>query len=187
MNGVPFPVGPCVLALVVIAAIYDLHARRIPNWLVVIGLGAGLVVQCALHGAIDGMLLWAGGTLTGGAVLLPGYLLRMMGAGDVKLMASVGCFCGASGAFEAALMVCMVGGVWALAEMLRHRQMRAGLHNMAAVLIDVSMPAGDAPRGDSGQGTGNTGNTRTKRPTTGTLPYGVAIAIGTMLSLFMNV
>ncbi|MGT2473886.1 hypothetical protein [Paraburkholderia terrae] len=58
MNGVPFPVGPCVLALVVIAAIYDIHARRIPNWLVVIGLGAGLVVQCALHGAIDGMLLW---------------------------------------------------------------------------------------------------------------------------------
>ncbi|CAG9220613.1 Peptidase A24 [Paraburkholderia caribensis] len=183
MNGVPFPVGPCVLALVVIAAIYDLHARRIPNWLVVIGLGAGLVVQCALHGAIDGMLLWAGGTLTGGAVLLPGYLLRMMGAGDVKLMAAVGCFCGASGAFEAALMVCMVGGVWALAEMLRHRQMRAGLHNMAAVLIDVSMPADGAPR-DSGQGTGNT---RTRRPTTGTLPYGVAIAIGTMLSLFMNV
>ena len=103
MNGVPFPVGPCVLALVVIAAIYDIHARRIPNWLVVIGLGAGLVVQCALHGAIDGMQLWGGGLLVGGAVLLPGYLLRMMGAGDVKLMAAVGCFCGASGAFDAAL------------------------------------------------------------------------------------
>ena len=183
MNGVPFPVGPCVLALVVMAAIYDIHARRIPNWLVVIGLGAGLVVQCALHGAIDGMQLWGGGLLVGGAVPLPGYLLRMMGAGDVKLMAAVGCFCGASGAFEAALMVCMVGGVWALVEMLRHRQMRAGLHNMAAVLIDVSMPSGGAP-GGSEQGTSNT---RTRRPTTGTLPYGVAIAIGTMLSLFVNV
>jgi prepilin peptidase CpaA len=101
----------------------------------------------------------------------------------VKLMAAVGCFCGASGAFEAALMVCMAGGVWALVEMLRHRQMRAGLHNMAAVLIDVSMPSGGAP-GGSEQGTSNT---RTRRPTTGTLPYGVAIAIGTMLSLFVNV
>ena len=178
MNGVPFPVGPCVLALVVIAAIYDIHARRIPNWLVVIGLGAGLVVQCALHGAIDGMLLWGGGLLVGGAVLLPGYLLRMMGAGDVKLMAAVGCFCGASGAFEAALTVCMVGGVWALVEMLRHRQMRAGLHNMAAIVVEVSMTSGGAPREQG---------TRTRRPTTGTLPYGVAIAIGTMLSLFVHV
>ncbi|AXF02462.1 prepilin peptidase [Paraburkholderia hospita] len=178
MNGVPFPVGPCVLALVVIAAIYDIHARRIPNWLVAIGLGTGLVVQCALHGAIDGMQLWGGGLLVGGAVLLPGYLLRMMGAGDVKLMAAVGCFCGASGAFEAALMVCMVGGVWALVEMLRHRQMRAGLHNMAAIVVEVSMTSGGAPHEQG---------TRTRRPTTGTLPYGVAIAIGTMLSLFVNV
>ncbi|MFP3554375.1 prepilin peptidase [Paraburkholderia sp. SIMBA_049] len=178
MNGVPFPVGPCVLALVVIAAIYDIHARRIPNWLVAIGLGTGLVVQCALHGAIDGMLLWGGGLLVGGAVLLPGYLLRMMGAGDVKLMAAVGCFCGASGAFEAALTVCMVGGVWALVEMLRHRQIRAGLHNMAAIVVEVSMTSGGAPREQG---------TRTRRPTTGTLPYGVAIAIGTMLSLFVHV
>ena len=179
MNGVPFPVGPCVLALVVVAAIYDLHARRIPNWLVVIGLGVGLAVQCALHGTVDGMKFWAGGALTGGAVLLPGYLLRMMGAGDVKLMAAVGCFCGGSGAFEAAMMACAVGGVWALFELLRHRQMRAGLHNMAAALIDVSLPAGGTPN------EGATGK-RTRRATTGTLPYGVAIAIGTMLSLFAS-
>ncbi|WP_109481397.1 prepilin peptidase [Paraburkholderia sp. C35] len=180
MNGVPFPVGPCVVALVVMAAIYDIHARRIPNWLVVIGLVVGLAVQSALHGAMDGLQLWVGGALAGGAVLLPGYLLRMMGAGDVKLMAAVGCFCGASGAFETALVVCMVGGVWALVEMLRHKQMRAGLHNMAAVLMDVSMPSGDAIRDNE------TGK-RTRRATTGTLPYGVAIAIGTTLTLIASV
>ncbi|MBN3757121.1 peptidase A24 [Paraburkholderia sp. Tr-20389] len=183
MNGVPFPVGPCVLALVVIAAIYDIHARRIPNWLVIVGLGVGLVVQCALHGAMEGVQMWVGGALAGGAVLLPGYLLRMMGAGDVKLMAAVGCFCGASGALQAALIVCAVGGVWALVEMLRRRQVYAGLHNMAAVLIDVSVASGGARR-DSPQ---DAGGTRTRRPTMGTLPYGVAIATGTMLSLFVSV
>jgi prepilin peptidase CpaA len=184
MNGVPFPVGPCVLALVGVAAIYDLHARRIPNWLVVIGLGAGLVVQCALHGAIDGMQGWMGGALAGGAVLLPGYLLRMMGAGDVKLMSAVGCFCGVSGALQAALMVCAVGGAWALIELLRRRQMRAGLHNMAAALIDVSIRPDSAQR-DATKSAGNT--TRTRRATAGTLPYGVAIAIGTTLTLFASV
>ena len=183
MNGVPFPVGPCVLALVVVAAIYDLHARRIPNWLVVIGLGAGLVVQCALHGAIDGMQWWVGGALAGGAVLLPGYLLRMMGAGDVKLMAAVGCFCGAGGALQAALMVCAVGGVWALVELLRRGQMRAGLHNMAAALIDVSIRS-DRAQQDAVQGTDN--HIRTRRATAGMLPYGVAIAIGTTLTLFAS-
>lgn len=181
MNGVPFPVGPCVVALVVVAAIFDIHARRIPNWLVAIGLGAGLVVQCALHGAVDGMLLWSGGMLVGGAVLLPGYLLRMMGAGDVKLMAAVGCFCGASGAFEAALTVCVVGGIWALFEMARQRQVRTGIHNMTAVLMEVSTPSG-GELGEQDSGT----TTRTRRATMGTLPYGVAIAIGTTITLFAS-
>ncbi|ACC74396.1 prepilin peptidase [Paraburkholderia phymatum] len=178
MNGVPFPVGPCVLALVAIAAIYDLHARRIPNWLVVIGLGVGLAVQAALHGMASGMSLWVVGALTGGAMLMPGYLLRMLGAGDVKLMAAVGCFCGGAGAFQAALAVCAVGGVWALVELLRHGQMRAGLQNMTAALTDVWMPSGGTP---------HAGSTRTRRPTAGSLPYGVAIAVGTMLALFASV
>lgn len=96
MNGVPFPIGPCVLALVMIAALSDLNTRRIPNWLVATALVVALPMQVVLHGATEGMQMWLGGCLTGGLLLLPGYLMRLMGAGDVKLMAAVGAFCGAS-------------------------------------------------------------------------------------------
>jgi prepilin peptidase CpaA len=177
MNGVPFPVGPCVLALVVIAALWDVQTRRIPNWLVALGLVVALPVQWMIYGGMTGTQMWLGGCLTGGAVFLPGYLLRMLGAGDVKLMAAVGAFCGASGAVEIALVVCVVGGAWALVELLRRRQMKTGLQNMAAVLIDVAHP--------SSKGTEQK-TTTAKRVTAGTLPYGVAIAMGTTLVLFAS-
>jgi prepilin peptidase CpaA len=185
MEGVPFPVGLCVLALVAIAALWDVRTRRIPNWLVATALVVALPVQWFVHGGTEGLQLWAGGCLAGGLMFLPGYLMRLMGAGDVKLIAAVGAFCGASGAFEIALVTCVVGGVWALATLVIRRQTRAGLSGVAMMLMSMStQPASMMPR--------ETERT-TQRPagiaasSIGTLPYGVAIAVGATLVLFASV
>jgi hypothetical protein len=67
MNGVPFPVGPCVMTLVLVAALWDMQTRRIPNWLVATGLIVAIPVQWFTHGGVDGMTMWLGGLLAGGA------------------------------------------------------------------------------------------------------------------------
>jgi prepilin peptidase CpaA len=177
MDGVPFPVGPCVVLLVSIAMASDLRTRRIPNWLVGSALFIALPVQCVLHGMPHGALLWLGGCLTGVVLFMPGYLMRMLGAGDVKLMAAVGAFCGAIGAFEIALIAALIGGVFSLIAMARRHRVRDGVINAMSTLILMSGQTGDAPRGAR----------HNAMPSVGTLPYGVAIALGTVCVLFASV
>ncbi len=177
MNGVPFPIGPCVLALVMIAALSDLQTRRIPNWLVATALVVALPVQVVLYGAAEGMQMWLAGCLTGGLLLLPGYLMRLMGAGDVKLMAAVGAFCGAYGALEIGLATFAIGGALSLVVLLRRRQMLTGLFGAASLLVETAVPGRGMTQRRSGLAHGSIG----------TIPYGVAIAIGSTVVLFASV
>src|SRR5437667_386601 len=83
---------PALLAagVAVSAAITDATQRRIPNRLTYPAMLAGLVLQMALHGW-RGLLLSAGGGLLFGGLFILFYLVRAMGAGDVKLAAALGC------------------------------------------------------------------------------------------------
>ena len=110
-------VGACLLVLVLIAAIFDLKFRRIPNFIVLVGAAIGLLVQVAFTG-LSGVLAAIYGLLVGLVVFLPGYLMGFTGAGDAKLMAAVGTFLGPLGVFQAALASILAGSVIALGYIL---------------------------------------------------------------------
>ncbi|MFC0401761.1 A24 family peptidase [Paraburkholderia rhizosphaerae] len=177
MTAVPFPLGPCVLLLVITAAACDLRTRRIPNWLVATALVAALPAQWMLHGAVDGLAIWSAGWLFGGLIFLPGYMVRALGAGDVKLMAAVGAWLGITGAIETSMIACMVGGVWAVTVMLLKRRMKDGLSNTYSMLVSVTggwrqaVQQGEVMRAVS----------------VGRLPFGVAIAIGALGTIVLSV
>ena len=78
-----------ILALLVMATAVDIRSRRIPNWLVLPFLAAGVVVNTASHG-VKGLGQSLGGIAL--AVAVTGVLcwLRGMGMGDLKLCAAVG-------------------------------------------------------------------------------------------------
>ncbi|MEG0884092.1 MAG: prepilin peptidase, partial [Janthinobacterium sp.] len=75
---------------------HDMRSRRIPNGLVFGGALAALLLHAVLTPGAGGLGLPAalGGLALGLALLLPMYMLRALGAGDVKLMAMVGAFIG---------------------------------------------------------------------------------------------
>ena len=140
--------GLTALVLLVLAAlVFDLRQRRIPNTLVLLMLGAGLLInfigpQIWLRGTgllttypgalgIKGALL---GALTGLAVFLPFYLLRAMGAGDVKLMAGIGSFVGPATAIDVALFILVTGGVLAVVRMVWVRKTQLVLFNVVTAL-----------------------------------------------------
>lgn len=134
-----------VLALAMVMAMEsDLRERRIPNLLVLLLLVAGLVLNVAgpdngRAGPLDrfpgalGLAGAAGGAVTGLLVFLPLYLLRGMGAGDVKLMAGLGSVVGPMEAVNLALSILLAGGCLALLRMLWFRRSRLVLHQLAAV------------------------------------------------------
>lgn len=99
----------CVLVL--LAAGRDLAERSIPNRLVLVAFGFALGAHL-----LAGSPAWvpAAGMAVGLLLFLPLYLANGMGAGDVKLMAAVGCFAGPSLSLQIALATCLAGGALSL-------------------------------------------------------------------------
>lgn len=142
-----------VLVLVAVATVTDLRSRRIPNWLTLPFLAAGLVLG-GVTGGLSGLARSAGGV--GLAILLLGAfcLLRGMGWGDLKLCAAVGAWIGPGQLVFALIMTAMVGGVLAVIALL----WRGTGYKLPAQL-------------------------RIDDPAAFTLPYAPAIAVGTVFAL----
>jgi prepilin peptidase CpaA len=163
----------CVLlALLIIAAVIDYRTYRIPNWLTLSGAVFGLVYSAINPGVSDQGLLWSlGGLAFGFIVMLPMYVLRAMGAGDVKLMAMVGAFLGFNATFHAVLCTFLVGGIASISFAIFHRALTRMLGNVKNIVntVFVSWAGGMRPNlyMDPAQSVGK-------------LPYGVSIAVGTI-------
>ena len=82
-----------LLLIATIGAIYDWKLRRVPNWLTFGGLGAILIFNIFYSG-INGFVTSLLGLLTGLAILFIPYIAGGMGAGDVKLLGTLGAIVG---------------------------------------------------------------------------------------------
>jgi prepilin peptidase CpaA len=176
MNHLPLTLLCCLLALAVAT---DIHTRRIPNALVFGGALLGLSLNTLYPGGdslftapFGGIgLLWSLAGLGGGlALLLPMYMLRALGAGDVKLMAMIGAFVGPQAALGCTLLTLIAGGVLALLVSLWTGRLRAMLRNTYQMGLHALFRgvAGDSMRIEA------------PAEASGRLPYAVAIAAGTL-------
>ena len=129
---VPLWVAAPVVVLVSAAARADVRTRTIPNRLTFPALLLGLAVHGALGGA-EGLKSSLTGMLVAGGVLLPGWLFRWMGAGDVKLMAAVGAWLAWPQALIAVLASLVMGGVISLIVALRKGLLRQALVGAAVI------------------------------------------------------
>lgn len=111
-DGIPISLG-ILAGLVLVASLLDLIWRRIPNGLTVGAALMGIAVGFWETGA-SGLSLSILGLLLGFMLFLPGYLLRMTGGGDLKLMAAVGSLLGPSLILYAFLLYILAGLAWAL-------------------------------------------------------------------------
>lgn len=78
------------LVLVIVAAVHDLREFRIPNRLIVAGVSV-IVIRAFTGEYIGNYIL---GTLVGLAGMIFLYIIRAVGAGDVKLLAVIGMLTG---------------------------------------------------------------------------------------------
>lgn len=117
MQGLTIPLTATVLGASVWAVREDLLAHRIPNRLTGLLFALGLALQFAI-GGWSGLTQACLGALVGLALLLPFYVLRAMGAGDVKLLAALGAAFGPYWALVAGVDTLIAGGIFAVAYVL---------------------------------------------------------------------
>jgi len=179
-TSIPTAAALALAALLLTAVVTDLRSRRIPNLLVLTGLALATVAHTAAllvnAAPLAGPAWWAplAGLLAGGLALMPLYIVRACGAGDVKLMAMAGAFIGAPTALRAVLFTLLAGGVLSLLFMLHRRVASQVMANLQFMLGDWLLRL----RG-SGPGIA-------LEPLTATaarLPYAVAIGAGTCIAL----
>ena len=158
----------CLIVLLVGATYTDLRWRRIPNFLTFPALAAGLLVSGLTRGW-EGLLLSISGAILSPCLVSLMHGGRGPGMGDLKLAAAVGAFLGPVLGTAAMLLSMIVGGVVALFWAMREWGM-FGQGRINDFVGRVYFLGGRAP--EPGQEV---------RPST--IPYGMALAVGTLLTL----
>jgi len=98
------------LGVAVLAVVWDVATRRIPNALT-FGATVAAVAAHAYTGGLASAGVSLGGWLVGMAFLFPFFVLGGMGAGDVKLMGALGAWVGPGAVAWVALYTAIAGGV----------------------------------------------------------------------------
>jgi prepilin peptidase CpaA len=161
-----------VFALLVTATVMDIHSRRIPNWLTLPFLTAGVAVSTTCRGA-RGLGQSAGGIAL--AVALTGVFcwLGGLGLGDLKLCAAVGAWIGPAQLGTAMAAAGLAGGVLALGWAAGHGWLRESADGV-----------GDLVSGFWRRGVHPHPRLVLGSPTARAMPYAPAIAIGVIFSFF---
>jgi len=176
----PLPLLPALLmaGAAMVAAMIDIRSRRIPNALVLAAFLAGFAAN-AYVGGTEGLWRAAAGAGLAMLVYFPLFLLRGMGAGDVKLMMAVGALAGPRAWFWVFVIAAVSGAAAGVVLALSRGRLRATLINTGFIVRQLlSFRHPGVSREDLS----------VQSPQALRLPHGVAIAIGAwavaLLSMF---
>jgi prepilin peptidase CpaA len=159
-----------LVCAVFLAAVTDVSNRRIPNivtagaLVVALLLRAGMGYSEFLHGVL--------GIVAAVAILIPLFAMGGVGGGDAKLLIAVGAFLGPKGFIVALLATAIAGGIMAATYATQRGVILPALLNTRGLLTWVV--------------TGGRRGERTTLQMEGavSVPYGVAIAVGTLFALW---
>jgi prepilin peptidase CpaA len=168
--------------LLCIAAYQDYRSYRISNILVIYGALLGAVLNTLLPagiGLFDSFSGWGVGLL----LLLPLYLLRVMGAGDVKLIAMVGAFLGPQAILILALYAMVTGGMLSICVAIYHGVLKHTLNSVWVILTEfiVSLFTSKSNRPLNAFSLSVASDDTTVK-----VPYAIAIGIGTAIFLVLH-
>jgi prepilin peptidase CpaA len=171
------------IALLVPGVLYaswiDYAQRRVPNWLNALLALAGLSLQVVAFGGwtggedgVRGGLGWGLlGLLTGFGLLIVPWAMHGMGAGDVKLMAAIGCWLGPWLTLVSFAVGGLIGGAAAIVMIYTTGRTVHAITNVQTIMtkmrrLDTAFSA--------------FGGAKTFGDTSQLLPYGVPLTAGTI-------
>lgn len=166
-----------LLGTAVVCAYTDLAKGKLYNVVTMTAIVLGLAVSVALDVPVGGYRHLAASALacvTGAGLLWAVYLFGGLGGGDVKLMAAIGAL---SASWRVTLIIVFyaacVGAMWAVGVLIWQGRLRSGLKQSGRLLLTCGR---GATPGDAGE--------PSRKSSTVTIPYGVAIALGTVAAWF---
>ena len=168
-------------AFVIAVSIFDLRDRRIPNFLVFPAVAIGLIVNLYRQ-SWNGLGFGLKGLAVGFALLVIPYAVGGMKAGDVKFLAAIGAFVGATDVVRALLATVLFYPALAAVAVIRDGKFkitwlrfRRVLFNFLGVFAPVMRIYALRLEGRDDQSIASA-----------TTPFGVSIAAGTLVAIYTN-
>lgn len=159
------------LLLVLVVSVYtELKDNRIPNWVTLPAVGVGLLAGYAPGGIT--LAASVQGFLIGFLFLFVFYMFGGMGGGDVKLMGALGALMGYPAILTTVVYTAVLGGFMAFAVLIWNRNFWHGLWQSVAMLLRRKKPESET--------------TEEAEDKMGTVPYGIAIVLGALLTLLFR-
>lgn len=124
--------------LLIVAMIQDWKTYRISNFVILIGGIAGIIWNMSEFG-FEGIVHWGIGTGIIGALLIPFSVLRMFGAGDVKLAMVISGFYGWKSTLQILFVALCIGAVISLWKMQKHHNLVCRLQVLANYIMQIKM------------------------------------------------
>lgn len=160
------------LSVLMLATIWDLKTRRIPNFITLPTIILGLIINTyyqGLGGAKNSLL----GLLLGVVLLILPFALRGMGAGDVKLLAAVGALNGPSFVLYTFLYGAIAGGILALFYALLRGRLLQVIKNLKTTFLGIALNV-------RAEGSSVVVTSGLK------FPYGIAFLIGSVITYWVR-
>lgn len=157
-----------LLPLAGVITYHDVRYRRIPNAFVLAALVGGIAIN-GIFGGVSGLIASMGGCALAFGLMFMLHIFGAMGAGDVKLFAAIGAVTGAHLVLPTFIVVVLTGGVLALFSIIRAGVLVSTMHRVLQILVGM-LPGWEMPR------------FAVPTDRTHTIPYGVAITIGSIIS-----
>lgn len=152
----------------------DLTRRKIYNWVLL----PAVLLALGYHiytGGMTGARFSLGGLLLGLSLLLIPYSAGGIGAGDVKLLGTIGSLKGPAFIFNAFLAGALAGGVLSLFFLIKHKK---AVITLKKIFSSFFLPVSVASSSLTDNAEGDVENS--------SIPYGAAIAIGTLVAYFVR-
>jgi prepilin peptidase CpaA len=175
-----YPPPATVIVLLVVtmtAALFDVRSRRIPNWVSVSGAVLGIALNTFLADHVSGAWFSLKGLALGFGVYFVLYLLRAMGAGDVKLMGAVGAVVGPSNWFAIFVLTAILGGIMAVIVAVVKKRVGKTFFNVGYILSEMGRGRPAYIKREE---------LDVKNPQAVGLPHGAVIAVGSLFFLAIS-
>ena len=158
-----------LIPLAIIISYYDVRYRRIPNAFVLATLAAGIAMN-AIFAGLPGMAASVGGCALAFVLMFTLHVFGAMGAGDVKLFAAIGAVTGAPLVLPTFIVVILTGGLLAIVSIVRAGILITTMHRVLQIFVGM-LPGWQMPKFSVPVDRKHT------------IPYGVAITMGSIISV----
>ena len=158
-----------LIMILIICMITDFLNRKIYNKVIFPSIGLALLLNSYFFG-IEGIKIFGTGFIAGFGIFFIPFILNWIGAGDLKLVAVVGGFKGLYFLLYASLIIAVIGALVSLIYVIKDKQFKATMTKIFNFLTWIFVHKKNL-------------SSYSKKMETSTIPYGVAIGVGAIITI----